>query len=379
MKTKHIILLLLITIVFYSCKTNTSANHSKIVTQRDYKNLSFGKLPTRVVKDFKNHKKNEHVLVEPGYFVWGASIINWNGKYHAFYSRWKKKYRHDGWLTNCEIAHAVSATPEGPFEFVNVVLEDKKESGWDINNSHNPYAILVDNTIYLYYIANNIKSVVEKKDSEFTYPEDTWFKENRTLLRNNQCIGVAMADNPSGPFVRSEKVVVKPDNVLFKNIAVNPAVVYHNKQYLMIMKGDDPKYDAWFRIQLVGSSDTPEGPFNFVSKPVYAEAQTEDACVWFDQTMNKHYMVCHVMGKNELALFNSENGFDWQPDERKVFMKKQFTLSDGTIWKPKRVERPFVLTDKTGKPIMLYVAVADKKVNGNIAIPISFQSNEARN
>ena len=67
---------------------------------------------------------------------------------------------------------------------------------------------------------------------------------------------------------------------------------------------------------------------------------------------------------------SSENGSDWQPDERSIFMKKEFTLTDGTIWKPERVERPFVLTNEKGQPIMLYVAVADKNVNGNIAIPI---------
>ncbi len=26
-------------------------------------------------------------------------------------------------------------------------------------------------------------------------------------------------------------------------------------------------------------------------------------------------------------------------------MKKEFAMSDGTVWKPARVERPFVLTD----------------------------------
>ena len=79
------------------------------------------------------------------------------------------------------------------------------------------------------------------------------------------------------------------------------------------------------------------------------------------------------MKKPNLALFNSENGTDWQLDERSVFMKKEFTLSDGTKWKPERVERPFVLTNDKGQPIMLYVAVADKNVNGNIAIPIKLK------
>jgi len=337
----------------------------------DYENLKFGKLPKSAVNSFLNHSKTKQVLVEPDYYVWGLSVVKWKGKYHAYYSRWKKKYQFKGWMTNCEIAHAVSAKPEGPFKFVNVVLDNKKMTGWDINNSHNPYAIVAEGKVCLYYISNNIKEIFASQGNKKNYPDSIWFEKNRTLVRNSQCIGVAFSDNPSGPFIRSEKPVVQPDNKRFKRIAVNPAVLYRNNQYTMIMKGDDLRYENWYRIQLVGHSNNPDGPFKFEQKPVYADAQTEDACIWYDEVQNKYYMVCHVVGKRELALFNSKNGVDWQPDKRKIFMKKEFTLSDGTIWRPKRVERPFVLTNEKGQPIMLYVAVADKNVSGNIAIPIN--------
>ena len=78
------------------------------------------------------------------------------------------------------------------------------------------------------------------------------------------------------------------------------------------------------------------------------------------------------MGKRDLALFYSDNAKDWEPHERSVFMKKEVLLEDGTLWKPERVERPYVLTDDTGKPTMLFVAIADQGVNGNIAIPIYY-------
>ena len=181
-----------------------------------------------------------------------------------------------------------------------------------------------------------------------------------------------MANNPNGPFVRSKSPVVEPDDILFKNIAVNPAVVYNNNKHTMIMKGDDVGKEQWFRIQLVGESTLAEGPFKFEKEPVYDKAQTEDACMWFDQELKRYFMVCHVMGKRDLALFYSDNGKDWEPHERSVFMKKEFLLEDGTLWKPERVERPFVLTDDTGKPTMLYVAIADQDVSGNIAIPIYY-------
>jgi hypothetical protein len=53
-----------------------------------------------------------------------------------------------------------------------------------------------------------------------------------------------------------------------------------------------------------------------------------------------------------------------------TFMHKQFDLSDGSTWKPKRVERPFVLTNKKGRAEWLYLAVLDEGFSGNIAVPI---------
>lgn len=356
-------------LVFCSCKETSS----KDIEIQNYKNITFEPLSTNVVESFFNHQTQKQVLVEPGYYVWGLSVVKWNNKYHAYYSRWKKEYEHKGWMTNCEIAHAVADAPEGPFVFENVVLESEKIGGWDANNSHNPYAIVANGKICLYYIANDINHLFQPTQ-ELSYPNQEWFDENRMLVRDSQRIGVAVANNPSGPFVRSEQVVVEPDNVNFKKIAVNPAVIYKDNEYLMIMKGDDLSHKEPFRIQLVGSSKHPEGSFKFNPKPVYAKAQTEDACMWYDQIIKKYYMVCHVMGKSELALFSSKDGFNWEADERSVFMKKEFVLSDGTIWKPKRVERPFVLTNDKGQPIVIYVAVYDKNVNGNIAIPINWNN-----
>ena len=121
-------------------------------------------------------------------------------------------------------------------------------------------------------------------------------------------------------------------------------------------------------MQLVGQSTKAEGPFDFKKRPVYKEAQTEDAGIWYNKLTKNYNMVCHVMGKRDLALFTSEDGLNWKGP--KLFMKKEIPLNDGKIWKPVRVERPFVLTDERGVPIMIYVGVFDKGISGNIAIPL---------
>jgi len=64
-----------------------------------------------------------------GYYVWDCSVIKLGGKYHMFSSRWKKEYGFGwNWLFNSEIIHSVSDTPEGPYQFQNVVLPVAEEN-----------------------------------------------------------------------------------------------------------------------------------------------------------------------------------------------------------------------------------------------------------
>jgi hypothetical protein len=356
--------------LFTSCKISNKTIESNTVSTADAENtlFSFESLPLSTKADFFSKKTGPHVLADPDYYVWCLTVIKWNdGKYHGYYSRWPKELGHNGWLVDCEIAHAVSETPEGPFRFVNVVLESRNTNGWDVINAHNPAVCVADGKIHLYYIANELKGKLDDLSS----PMDVKFREkNWKLIRNSQRIGVATATDPAGVFTRTPNPIVEPDNVLFKNIAVNPAVCYANGIFTMIMKGDDVGKESWFRIQLAGHSKSAEGPFVFQQKPVYDKMQTEDAGIWHDKRTETYYMTCHVMEQPDLALFSSKDSYKWQEASQPIFMKKEFVMDNGEIWKPERVERPFVLTDDKGKAVMLYVAIADKGVNGNIAIPI---------
>lgn len=67
------------------------------------------------------------------YWVWCGSVIKGDdGKYHMFASRWPIDLPFKNhWLTNSEIVHAVSDTPEGPYEFSDVALPPRGEQYWD--------------------------------------------------------------------------------------------------------------------------------------------------------------------------------------------------------------------------------------------------------
>jgi len=327
-------------------------------------------LPAETKQHFLKKQLAPHVLADPDYFCWGMSVIQWtDGKYHGYYARWPKKTGQAGWMTHCEIAHAVADQPEGPFKTIGVAIESRNLKGWDIINAHNPSVCVAHGKIHIYYIANRLRDDF-KATAEHPYPSDVWMKKNRkNIVRNRQCIGVATADSPNGPFIRAPKPVVVPDGKQFKNIAVNPAVIYQNGKFIMIVKGDDAKKDGWFRIQLVGHADKAEGPFTFQNEAIYDKAQTEDACIWYDQIEKKYHSLIHVMGKPHLAHLISDDSFKWREAKPFFLKKKEFKLSDGTVWKPSRVERPFVLTNDKGQAQWLYTGVAVKNTWGNIAIP----------
>lgn len=328
-------------------------------------------IPLAAKENYYGRTVGPHVLADPDYRIWGVNVIRWtDGKYHAFYARWKEHYGFHGWIRFSEIAHAVSDHPEGPFFTTGTVIENRHADGWDMVNAHNPAVCVAEGKILLYYIANDFREELEN-EGEARPPSEQFLNKHWSKVRNKQRIGVAMADRPEGPFARHPLPVVEPDGRLFKNMAVNPAVHFRNGRYTMIMKGDSVDREDWYRIQLVGHSDKPEGPFTFQKTPIYTETQSEDACIWYNERTRQYNSIIHVFGST-LARLVSDDGIQWEKADPFHFTQKQFRMADGTIWKPARVERPYVLTDDKGKPMMLYLAVWDEEhnLNANIAVPL---------
>jgi hypothetical protein len=320
---------------------------------------------------FMERRRRANVLVDQDYRIWDRSVIKWkDGLYHAYYSRWQGD--HKRWLTDSESCHAVAENPEGPFKDAGIVLSKRNATGWDIIDVHSQFALIAEDKVLIYYQSCDLQGKFPPQNDN-PLPTREWLDDlsNMNIIRNSQRIGLAMSDNPGGPFVRVNRPVAVPEDCeRCSNITDNPTVVYREGSYLMIMKSDDASQMKRFQIQFVGHSKKPQGPFQFRNEPVYDEKRTEDASMWFDKQSNLYYMVCHVLGQTDLAMFTSLDGLKWQPASQPILMKKEFLLSNGEIWKPERVEQPRILTDDNGKPIMLYVAVADKGINGNIAIPL---------
>jgi len=354
------------------------------------------------------------VLNDPDRFVWGGSALKGDdGKYHMLYSTWESgdslpKFG-DSWVLHSKIAYAVSDHPDRDFKFQKVVLQGKALEGdslaWDAQMVHNPHLKRFNGTYYLYYIGS--------KDPG---PQPQGSKgENvnkRNRVQQSQKIGVIAFNNfqdlMSGNFKRPDQPLLsprtrvksndivdpspegtqaKPDNI----IVVNPAVVQRpsDGKFLLFFKGN--LYEPhWKGVHGVAISDSPTGPFIPSDDFVFdikdkngKISSAEDPYVWYHQKHKRFYAVFkdftgNITGKEPgLAVLESLDGMDWTKPESSFFMAKEVILKNSDTIKVHHLERPQLLLDDIGNPLVLYGAcslinVGPRKDGSsfNVQIPI---------
>ncbi|WP_421810062.1 glycoside hydrolase family protein [Flagellimonas sp.] len=354
------------------------------------------------------------VLNDPDRFVWGGSALKGDdGKYHMLYSTWESgdslpKFG-DSWVLHSKIAYAVSDHPDRDFKFQKVVLQGRALEGdslaWDAQMVHNPHLKRFNGTYYLYYIGS--------KDPG---PQPQGSKgENvnkRNRVQQSQKIGVIAFNNfqdlMSGNFKRPDQPLLsprtrvksndivdpspegtqaKPDNI----IVVNPAVVQRpsDGKFLLFFKGN--LYEPhWKGVHGVAISDSPTGPFVPSDDFVFdikdkngKISSAEDPYVWYHQKHKRFYAVFkdftgNITGKEPgLAVLESLDGMDWTKPESSFFMAKEVILKNSDTIKVHHLERPQLLLDDIGNPLVLYGAcslinVGPRKDGSsfNVQIPI---------
>jgi hypothetical protein len=289
----------------------------------------------------------EHSIFEdPNWYHWGAHAIEGNdGKYHLFYSRWRSTDGWGGWLMNCEIAHAISDYPEGPYTYVDTALAPRGSGYWDQLTAHNPKIYKFEGKYYLYYIGTN------------DYNGTDW-----DSVRNAQRTGVAVSNSLSGPWQRFDEPVLSPDNVLITNVAVNPTVVKRKEgDYLLAVKGDDPA--GGLRRYAFALSDSPMGPFSYVGifQPGF---NSEDGHLWYDRLRDKYFMmVTHAY--QGVKLTESNDSLNWQVSEHLTVLTNTFDMDDGTQQTCYRVERPAILIDEYGVPVVIFATAKTMSASTN--------------
>jgi len=310
---------------------------------------------------------------EEGFHVWGASAVRGpDGKYHLFYSRWPAKTGFQSWVTHSEIAHAVSDHPAGPFHPVDVALPVRADHFWDAHVTHNPTVHRFGDKYYLYYMGNRgDQRVVEQ------------FNNLNWLHRNNQRIGVAVADDPAGPWERFDHPVidVSEDELCVSNPSVTEM---RDGRYLMVYKSvkrDKPLPFGGPVVHRIAIADNPAGPFVKTGQDVFTAAGSdfpaEDPYIWFDGERNRYYAIVKDQNGHftdagrSLALFCSDNGLDWQPAEHALVNQNRIQWQDHEqpIF---RLERPQLLLEN-GQPSALFLSVLEtmeSKESYNVHVPL---------
>ena len=320
---------------------------------------------------------------EDGCFVWcGAPVKGPDGKYHLFYSRWPVKVGFaPGWAIHSEIAYAFSDKPTGPYQHVNVSLPPRGinpatgRKFWDGDVTHNPNAFFHNGKYYLYYMGNY-------GDGK-SYP----------MHRNHQRVGVAIAENPGGPWKRLDHPIVDitHDKKSFDSLCVtNPAacmrpdggvvLIYKAVQYI---EGKEMGGNVRYGVAL---ADKPEGPYIKTPGRIFEAEKpgkhwmvAEDPFIWFSKKYGNRYYAAtrDVVGtftgsSGGICLFQSEDGLNWNAAARPKILESTFALEGGGK-SNSNIERPALLIEND-EPTYLFGAtdgyLKGGKISTNVQIPL---------
>jgi predicted GH43/DUF377 family glycosyl hydrolase len=263
---------------------------------------------------------------------------------------WEKADLFRTWLTKSRIVRAVAEKPEGPFTIVEE-LSVLNEQEWSKKSAHNPTVKKINDKYYLFYMGTTYK------DSEADLSDGVRYHP----ARFNQCIGVAVASSPEGPWIPSKNnPVLQPREGYWDNTFVsNPSIFVEDNEIKMIYKA---KWHTDNRLILgLAVANNPEGPYERKGPSPIFEYDVEDPFIWKED--EKYWMIAKdmtgdIVGKYNGVLFESDNGMDWALAENALAWNHELIFKDGDRLLPKYMERPQLLIED-GKPICFYTAIGD--------------------
>ncbi|WNJ16568.1 glycoside hydrolase family protein [Pontibacter sp. G13] len=327
------------------------------------------------------------VFVHDSLSIWGGSLVEGpDGLYHLFYSQWPKAIGWE-WVTYSEIAHATSESPYGPFTFQDVALPMRGKEFWDGMTTHNPTVHKFDGKYYLYHMGTtgdrDIVSVPGK-------PKLNW------QHRNNQRIGVAVADDPNGPWTRFDTPVL---DITAGDSSAHDALMTSNPsvcqmpdgRILMVYKAVGkqialPKGGPV--VHMVAIADSPTGPFKKFPDPVFTfegeRFPAEDPYIWYQEGKFRAIVkrIKHEGKKRLFSLvhYDSMDGIHWEQAKHFHLSETEITWEDGELLDLDHLERPQVFI-QDGKPVALLCAADTIDANNirhsfNVQIPLEIKIHE---
>ena len=313
-----------------------------------------------------------HIALQlDGYYVWDSSVIKVGGKYYMFASRWKEELGFGwNWLFNSEICRFVADSAASKFVFDGVVLPRRGRQFFDGMNTHNTCIKYWNGKYYLYYMGTTYGGNI---------PNDYRFIDNNYALEtwNRKRIGVAVASDINGEFVRKDEPILNPRDCSHWDctITTNPSVVILPSGKTYMIYKSRRAYGAPLQLG-IAVADKPDGIFERLTEnPILefkdADKHMEDPFLWYNEKRKKFCMLAKDDSKNENAVITGEWGAGFYaesddcihfeiPENPKVY-SRNLIWADGNKTIQCNLERPSLLFDEKGKPIYLYCASG----NGN--------------
>ncbi|MEX0320880.1 MAG: family 43 glycosylhydrolase [Puniceicoccaceae bacterium] len=328
----------------------------------------------------KFDKRN--IISEKDYNIWGTNILKGkDGKYHAIYSRWPKSRGHHGWVTHSEIAHAVSDNLTGPYVFKNVILPARGREYWDGDCTHNPHVMEYKGKYYLYHMGNRGSGYWEKTpDSRMpSMKDDEWW-----VNRNNQRVGLAVADDLNGEWKRLDEPLVDigPGRLMTSTPTVSRRT---DGKFLLAYKyvEENGEQRGGRVIHVTATSRSPEGPFVDTEVPFIVHPTARFACddhLEWVQYGNYYCIAKDSRGAwsdypdGSTMLFESNDmGLEWKPAKNFLAIKAgEINWTDGTTTYCQRTaDMPkFYMEDGFPKALIIAVLPKDSEDSFSLVIPM---------
>lgn len=302
-------------------------------------------------------------MKQDGFYVWDCSTIKVGNEYHMFSSHWPFKLGFGwNWLFHSEICHFVSSSPEGPFVFKNVVFSRRDKHYFDGMNTHNTCIKEYKGKFYLYYMGCTYPGPIPQNLIEIDeyFARETW---------NRKRIGVAVADDINGEFVRLDSPILEPRDCSHWDCTctTNPSVIIKpDGTTYMIYKS---RSMATSQLKLgIAIAPSPTGPFSRLCEGPILDMDMEDPFIWYDEKRNKF---CLIAKDNELnnnginkeygsAFYaESDDCINFEVAEFPKVYSRTIRFKDGATKTLCNLERPSVLFDENGEPSYIYCASGD--------------------
>lgn len=296
----------------------------------------------------------------------------------------KTQPMHPGWMLLSEIVRASSDTPCGPYRFEEVVLPARGPQYWDGRMTHNPRIVKRGDTYILFYTGSThpFEDIPQGDVLDLNDPRVIVARANKRIgiATSKSVFGPwKRLDAPILP-TRPDHF----DNFLTSNPAPclneggSVVLVYKARAY------KNPPYQGFLHgAMTIGAAfaDQPEGPYQRSEERLFEDSiEIEDPFIWKTEhgyemiAKDMHGTICKERFGGVHAV--SKDGKKWEMKQGELAYSRTVLWDDGKTEVMGNMERPHILFED-GKPAYLFFATsdgtngfADAKNTWNMAIPL---------